>query len=493
MLNQVQYVTIITLYSKEEKTKAYNNYINGSWVGSEKSIAIHSPINQEKLGTVPAMSKEEVDKAMDAARKALPAWRALSAFERAQYLHKAANILEERKDAIGEILAKEVSKGIKASIGEVDRSAHLIRFAAEEGLRVYGSSLEGGTYEPTAKSKVSLVRREPVGIVLAIAPYNYPVNLSASKIAPALIGGNVVMFKPPTQGSISGLLLAEAFADAGIPAGVFNTITGRGSEIGDYIIEHPEVNFINFTGSTPIGQKVGKLAGIRPIMLELGGKDAAVVMEDADLDHTAKEIVSGAYSYSGQRCTAIKRVLVMDSVADELAAKLKAEVEKLTVGDPFENKDITPVIDEQSAEFIEGLVRDAQAKGATELTPYKREKNLIWPTLLDHVTPDMEIAWEEPFGPVLPIIRVSSLDEMLELCNQSEYGLQSSIFTSNYPFAFDFASKLEVGTVHINAKTQRGPDNFPFLGVKGSGAGVQGIRYSIEAMTKVKSVVFDVQ
>ncbi|CYU49304.1 TPA: NADP-dependent glyceraldehyde-3-phosphate dehydrogenase [Streptococcus suis] len=473
--------------------KAYNNYINGSWVGSEKSIAIHSPINQEKLGTVPAMSKEEVDKAMDAARKALPAWRALSAFERAQYLHKAANILEERKDAIGEILAKEVSKGIKASIGEVDRSAHLIRFAAEEGLRVYGSSLEGGTYEPTAKSKVSLVRREPVGIVLAIAPYNYPVNLSASKIAPALIGGNVVMFKPPTQGSISGLLLAEAFADAGIPAGVFNTITGRGSEIGDYIIEHPEVNFINFTGSTPIGQKVGKLAGIRPIMLELGGKDAAVVMEDADLDHTAKEIVSGAYSYSGQRCTAIKRVLVMDAVADELAAKLKEEVEKLTVGDPFENKDITPVIDEQSAEFIEGLVRDAQVKGATELTPYKREKNLIWPTLLDHVTPDMEIAWEEPFGPVLPIIRVSSLDEMLELCNQSEYGLQSSIFTSNYPFAFDFASKLEVGTVHINAKTQRGPDNFPFLGVKGSGAGVQGIRYSIEAMTKVKSVVFDVQ
>ncbi len=473
--------------------KDYKNYVNGEWLGSEKKIAIYSPINQEKLGTVPAMSQEEVDKAMSAAREALPAWRALSAYERAQYLHKAANILEARKDEIGEILAKEVSKGIKASIGEVDRSAHLIRYAAEEGLRVYGSSLEGGTYEPAAKSKISLIRREPVGIVLAIAPYNYPVNLSASKIAPALIGGNVVMFKPPTQGSISGLLLAEAFAEAGLPAGVFNTITGRGSEIGDYIIEHPEVNFINFTGSTPIGQKVGKLAGIRPIMLELGGKDAAVVLEDADLDHAAKEIVSGAYSYSGQRCTAIKRVLVIDAVADQLAAKLQAEVEKLTVGDPFENKDITPVIDDSSADFIEGLVRDAQQKGAVELTPYKREKNLIWPTLLDHVTTDMEIAWEEPFGPVLPIIRVSSLDEALTICNQSEYGLQSSIFTSNYPLAFDFASKLEVGTVHINAKTQRGPDNFPFLGVKGSGAGVQGIKYSIEAMTKVKSVVFDIQ
>ena len=421
--------------------KDYQNYVNGQWVGSAKTLTIYSPINDEKLGTVPAMSQEEVDAAMTAARLALPAWRTLSAYERAQYLHKAADILEDRKDQIGEILAKEVSKGIKASISEVDRSAHLIRYAAEEGLRVYGSSLEGGTYEPAAKSKISLIRREPVGVVLAIAPYNYPVNLSASKIAPALIGGNVVMFKPPTQGSISGLLLAQAFAEAGLPAGVFNTITGRGSEIGDYIIEHPEVNFINFTGSTPIGQKVGKLAVIRPIMLELGGKDAAVVLEDADLDHTAKEIVSGAFSYSGQRCTAIKRVLVMDAVADQLAAKLQAEVEKLTVGDPFENKDITPVIDESSALFIEGLVQDAQKKGAVELTPYKREKNLIWPTLLDHVTTDMEIAWEEPFGPVLPIIRVSSLDEALTICNQSEYGLQSSIFTSNYPLAFDFASK----------------------------------------------------
>lgn len=473
--------------------KDYQNVINGKWVSSEKSISITSPIDQEPLGTVPAMSQVEVDEAMLAARRALPAWRALSAYERAQYLHKAADILEERKAEIGEILAKEVSKGIKVAIGEVDRSAHLIRYAAEEGLRVYGSSLEGGTYEPAAKSKISLIRREPVGVVLAIAPFNYPVNLSASKIAPALIGGNVVMFKPPTQGSISGLLLAQAFVDAGLPAGVFNTITGRGSEIGDYIIEHPEVNFINFTGSTPIGQKVGRMAGIRPIMLELGGKDAAVVLEDADLDHTAKEIVSGAFSYSGQRCTAIKRVLVMDNVADSLAQKIQTLVEQLTVGHPFDDADITPVIDNSSADFIEGLVRDAQQKGAKELTPFKREANLIWPVLLDHVTTDMEIAWEEPFGPVLPIIRVSSLEEALELCNQSEYGLQSSIFTGNYPLAFDFASKLEVGTVHINSKTQRGPDNFPFLGVKGSGAGVQGIKYSIEAMTKVKSVVFDIQ
>ena len=471
----------------------YQNLVNGKWKSAEKEITIYSPINQEELGTVPAMTQAEVDEAMKAAREALPAWRDLSAVERAAYLHKTAAILERDKEEIGTILAKEVAKGIKAAIGEVVRTADLIRYAAEEGLRITGQAMEGGGFEAASKNKLAVVRREPVGVVLAIAPFNYPVNLSASKIAPALIAGNVVMFKPPTQGSISGLLLAKAFEEAGIPAGVFNTITGRGSEIGDYIIEHKEVNFINFTGSTPIGERIGRLAGMRPIMLELGGKDAALVLEDADLEHAAKQIVAGAFSYSGQRCTAIKRVIVIESVADTLAALLQAEVTKLTVGDPFDNADITPVIDNASADFIWGLIDDAQEKGAQALTPIKREGNLLWPVLFDQVTKDMKVAWEEPFGPVLPIIRVASVEEAIAFANESEFGLQSSVFTNDFKKAFEIAEKLEVGTVHINNKTQRGPDNFPFLGVKGSGAGVQGIKYSIEAMTNVKSIVFDVK
>ena len=471
----------------------YQNLVNGEWKSSEKEITIYSPINQEELGTVPAMSQAEVDEAMQAARAALPAWRALSAVERAAYLHKTAAILERDKEKIGTILAKEVAKGIKAAIGEVVRTADLIRYAAEEGLRITGQAMEGGGFEAASKNKLAVVRREPVGVVLAIAPFNYPVNLSGSKIAPALIAGNVVMFKPPTQGSISGLLLAKAFEEAGIPAGVFNTITGRGSEIGDYIIEHKEVNFINFTGSTPIGERIGRLAGMRPIMLELGGKDAALVLEDADLEHAAKQIVAGAFSYSGQRCTAIKRVIVLESVADTLVTLLQAEVAKLTVGDPFDNADITPVIDNASADFIWGLIEDAQEKGAQALTPIKREDNLLWPVLFDQVTKDMKVAWEEPFGPVLPIIRVANVEEAIAFANESEFGLQSSVFTNDFKKAFGIAEKLEVGTVHINNKTQRGPDNFPFLGVKGSGAGVQGIKYSIEAMTNVKSIVFDVK
>ncbi|HEL0713789.1 TPA: NADP-dependent glyceraldehyde-3-phosphate dehydrogenase [Streptococcus equi subsp. zooepidemicus] len=473
--------------------KQYKNLVNGEWKLSENEIKIYAPATGEELGSVPAMSREEVDQVYASARAALADWRALSYVERAAYLHKAADILVRDAEKIGAVLSKEVAKGYKAAVSEVIRTAEIINYAAEEGLRMEGEVLEGGSFEAASKKKIAIVRREPVGLVLAISPFNYPINLAGSKIAPALIAGNVVALKPPTQGSISGLLLAEAFAEAGLPAGVFNTITGRGSVIGDYIVEHEAVNFINFTGSTPIGERIGKLAGMRQIMLELGGKDSAIVLEDADIALAAKNIVAGAFGYSGQRCTAVKRVLVMESVADQLVAEIKGLVEKLLIGMPEDNADITPLIDTKAADFVEGLVNDAADKGAQALTEIKRDGNLICPILFDKVTTDMRLAWEEPFGPVLPVIRVSSVEEAISISNQSEYGLQASIFTTNFPQAFAIAEKLEVGTVHINNKTQRGTDNFPFLGAKKSGAGVQGVKYSIEAMTSLKSVVFDIQ
>ena len=460
--------------------KQYKNYVNGEWKTSENEITIYAPANGEELGSVPAMSQAEVDEVYAAAKAALPAWRALSYAERAAYLHKAADILERDAEKIGQVLSKEISKGLKSAIGEVVRTAEIIHYAAEEGLRLEGEVLEGGSFDAGSKKKIAVVRREPVGLVLAISPFNYPVNLAGSKIAPALIAGDVVAFKPPTQGSISGLLL------------VLNSITGRGSVIGDYIVEHKAVDFINFTGSTPVGENIGRLAAMRPIMLELGGKDAAIVLEDADLDLTAKNIVAGAFDYSGQRCTAIKRVLVMDSVADELVEKVTALVGNITVGMPEESASVTPLIDTKAADFVQGLIDDAVEQGATAKTELKREGNLIYPAVFDHVTTDMRLAWEEPFGPVLPFIRVSSVEEAIKISNESEFGLQGAVFTQDYPRAFAIAEQLEVGTVHINNKTQRGTDNFPFLGVKGSGAGTQGVKYSIEAMTRVKSTVFDI-
>lgn len=473
-------------------TKQYKNLVNGEWKLSADEIKIYAPATGEELGSVPAMSPEEVDYVYASAKAAQPAWRALSYAERAAILHKAADILVRDAEKIGAILSKEIAKGYKSAVSEVVRTAEIINYAAEEGLRMEGEVLEGGSFEAASKKKIAIVRREPVGLVLAISPFNYPINLAGSKIAPALISGNVVALKPPTQGSISGLLLAEVFAEAGVPAGVFNTITGRGSVIGDYIVEHKAVNYINFTGSTPIGENIGRLAGMRPIMLELGGKDSAIVLEDADLDLAAKNIVAGAFGYSGQRCTAVKRVLVMNTVADELVAKVTELTKALTVGMPEDDADITPLIDTKAADFVEGLIKDALDKGAKATTDVKREGNTIYPAVFDNVTTDMDLAWEEPFGPVLPFIRVNSVEEAIDLSNQSEYGLQAAVFTNNFPLAFKIAEQLEVGTVHINNKTQRGTDNFPFLGAKKSGAGTQGVKYSIEAMTTVKSTVFDI-
>ena len=231
-----------------------------------------------------------------------------------------------------------------------------------------------------------------------------------------------------------------------------------------------------------------------PLLMELGGKDAAIVLKDADLDLAAKNIVAGAYSYSGQRCTAIKRALVVNEVADKLVEKIKMEIKNLKVGNPLElDADVVPLIDTKSADFVEGLINDAINLGGNLVVGGNREGNLIYPTLIDNVTKEMRIAWEEPFGPVLPIIRVNNVEEAIEIANRSEYGLQSSVFTENINDAFYVADKLEVGTVQVNNKTERGPDHFPFLGVKSSGVGVQGIKYSIEAMTRLKATIINVK
>ena len=316
--------------------------------------------------------------------------------------------------------------------------------------------------------------------------------MSVAKIAPALVSGNTVIFKPATQGAISAVKIIEALDKTGIPKGILNLVTGKGSVIGDFLTEHEGINMISFTGGSETGKHIAEKSKMIPLVMELGGKDPAVVCDDADLNFVAKQIISGAYSYSGQRCTAIKRVLANKKIAKELVNILKNEVDKLTVGSPEENSIIVPLIDKKSADYVQGLIDDALAKGATLVCGNKREGNLIYPTLLDNVTLDMRIAWEEPFGPVLPVIRVNSDEEAIKIANESEFGLQASIFTQNIDRAFNIAPKLEVGTVQVNGRTERGPDHLPFLGVKSSGMGVQGIRKSIESMTIEKVTVINI-
>ena len=268
----------------------------------------------------------------------------------------------------------------------------------------------------------------PLGVILCIPPFNYPVNLAVSKLAPALIAGNAVVIKPPTQGCVSALHMLQCFHKAGLPTGLINAVTGSVGTFGDHLTTHPGANCISFTGGDT-GLSVCKKAAMVPLQMELGGKDAAIVLPDADLALAASSILKGGFSYSGQRCTAVKVVLAHEAVADALVASLLEGVQKLRVGQPEDDADITAVISSRSADFIQGRVEDAMARGARALTPWKREGNLLWPVLLDGVTPEMRIAWEEPFGPVLPVLRVASAEEAVELVNRSRFGLQGCVFT----------------------------------------------------------------
>ena len=478
-----------------DKDKTFCNLYGGQWIASSSSqfLEIVSPVDGSLVGRVPSMSREDVDRAVANTKKGLPVWAETPVHERASVFYRAADLLEKHEDEIADVLTMEIAKDKRSSLFEVRRTADFLRYTADAGKSMAGEAIGGDNFPGGSRNKISYVSRVPLGTVLAISPFNYPVNLSASKIAPALIGGNAVLLKPASQGAISALYLADILQEAGLPSGVLNTITGRGGEIGDYLVTHPGVNFINFTGSTAVGKHIAHLAGMIPLMLELGGKDAAIVLPDADFDFAAQTIISGAYSYAGQRCTAVKRILAGDDVADRLIPKLLTGIEKLKVGDPRDNATIVPLINEKAADYVMELIEDAQQKGAAILTGGNRKGDLIEPTLVDHVTTDMRLAWEEPFGPVLPIVRVKDIHEAVDIANRSEYGLQSSVFTKNIHDAFFIANRLEVGTVQINNKTERGPDHFPFLGVKASGMGTQGVKYAIEAMTRPKAIVFNLR
>lgn len=480
---------------KDEK-QVYKNYIDGEWVSSSdnNTMTIASPIDEKIINVVTSIDTKIVDNAVVAARKAQKIWAQVPINERAKIMYRVADILESQKDALANMMLQEIAKDYKSGISEVERTADFIRYSADAAKGIMGENISSGSFPGFKDNKMSFVVREPLGVVLAISPFNYPINLSSSKIVPALMMGNSVILKPATQGCVSTLMLAKIFADAKLPDGLLNVITGKGSEIGDYIVKHPGIDFVNFTGSTQIGQRIAKLTTMKPLLMELGGKDAAIVLEDADLEVTVNNIISGAYSYSGQRCTAVKRILVVKEVADVLVEKLTKRVEALSVGNPAE-KDVSvvPLINEKTAIFVEELINDAIQKGAILKVGGKREKNLVYPTLMDHVTVDMDLAWKEPFGPVLPIIRVDNVEEAIAIANTSEYGLQSAVFTENINKAFYVAKRLEVGTVQINNKPERGPDHFPFLGVKSSGIGVQGIKYSMEAMSRPKAIVFNIE
>lgn len=480
-------------FSEIKEGKNYRYYSNGDWQTSfsGKTIPVYNPFNNELVGNVQACTKEEVDKTISIAHENIECWQDTPLHKRAEILSKAANLIVKWSEPLGYLLMQEIGKPINSAISEISRTADIFKATADTRTLFSGETILGDAFEGYTREKMSLTYRVPLGVVLCISPFNYPFNLAGSKIAPALMAGNSVVLKPPSRGPLTALHFGIILEKAGIPPSIFNIITGRGSEIGDYLVSHPMIDMINFTGSSETGENLAKIAGMKPLLLELGGKDAAIVLDDADLNITVKAIVTGAFSYSGQRCTAVKRVLPMPGVADRLIEKVTEETLKLTIGDPANDKTIGPLISSEQCEYVQGLIDDALDKGASLKCGNKREENIMWPTILDNVTADMRIAWEEPFGPVLPFIRINGAQEAIKISNKSIYGLQGMIFTENIDLAFNIAQELNVGTVQINGKSSRGPDHFPFLGTKSSGLGTQGIKYALEAMSRPKVVVIN--
>ena len=458
-----------------------------------QTLDVISPVDGSLVGRVHEFTPEEIDAVYASAVKNQVRWRDTSLDDRARILGDVADFLDEAVEPLAELIMMEVAKARKDARDEVRRTADFIRFTAEDAKRIIGESMFSDAFPRQTRNKLSVSYRVPLGCVLAIPPYNYPVNLAMSKVAPGLIAGNAVVLKPPTQGALVGSAMVELCHRAGVPAGVLHVVTGRGSRIGDILVQHPAVDMISFTGSSETGKELARKAGMVPLMLELGGKDAAIVLGDADLDATAADIVAGAFSYSGQRCTAVKRVLVVESVADELVELIEKRVRALTVGDPRDDAAVTPLVDPGAAEATEALVRQAVDMGARLVVGGGRKNNLMEPTLVDNVTAGMDLAWVEPFAPVLPIIRVTDAAHAVKLANASEYGLQAAVFSRDVDAAMHISLALDVGTVQINGRTARGPDHFPFLGTKASGMGTQGVRFSIEAMTRLKSTVFNMR
>ncbi|HDD72585.1 MAG TPA: aldehyde dehydrogenase family protein [Candidatus Aenigmarchaeota archaeon] len=479
-------------FSSSRGVKTYRMFIGGEWVRSSNKATfdVINPANRKLVGRVQKATREDADKAIKSAWNARKTISSMPLIERARMLERLADLIEKYQKDFVDILVQEAGKPVCYAEGEVKAGIERLRFSMEEAKAIRGEYIPGDLV-PDTVGKFAIVNRKPYGVVLAISPFNYPFFISITKISPAILAGNSVVLKAASDDPICMLMFARLAELAGIPEGVLNVITGSGSEIGDFMVSHPKVGMISFTGSSAAGKHIASVAGMKKLHLELGGKCPGIVFEDADMDLAVRECVKGALKFSGQRCDSLSRILVQEKIANTFVKKVLAEVKNWKVGDPRKKSTrIGPLINEKAADKVEELVRDAVSKGARLLTGGKRRGLYFEPTVLDRVKANMRIAWEETFGPVVTIIRFRTFDEAIKISNQSGYGLDASVFTRDIDKAVKAANLLECGSVTINAAPAHGLGNFPFGGDKDSGIGREGLVYSVEEMTKLHTIVF---
>ena len=478
----------------------YRNYINGEWlesVSNETAVNINPANIKDIIGTVKLSTREEARGAVEAAYNAFRDWKNTPAPTRGRIVMKAARLLEDNKEELAQILTREEGKTIGESRGELQRSINVAEFCAGEARR-----LNGETIQSELPANFAYTIKEPHGVVALITPWNFPVAIPIWKIAPALVAGNTIVFKPAESTPATAVRIVELFEEAGLPQGVLNMILGAGAEVGDEIANHPAVKAISFTGSTATGLKLyAQVAGRGvKVQCEMGGKNPVVVMEDCDMDLAVESTAQGAFGSTGQRCTATSRAVVVDKIADEFVRKIVERAQKMRIGDgAVSNTEMGPIVDEKQFRNVLKYIDIGREDGAEMLCGGKRASGdglengyFVEPTVFDRVTPDMRIAQEEIFGPILSVLRVKDFDEAMIAANDSQYGLTSSIFTTDPNLIFRFVGEIETGMTHINSPTTGGEAHIPFGGVKmtGIGAREQGST-ALDFYTELKVVYVD--
>lgn len=465
--------------------------IGDHWVDKEEKIDVINPYNSEVIDTVPSGDRQDVEAAISAAEEGFQINRDMPVHQRISVLYKAAEILRTREEEFARIIASEGSKTIKEARKEASRCVDTITVSAEEARRIVGETIPFDSREGS-ENRVGYYYRFPIGIILAITPFNDPLNLVAHKVGPAIAGGNAVVLKPATVTPLSALKLGEILIEAGLPHKILSIVTGYGSKIGDALVEDPRPRMISFTGGIEAGEKIVKKAGLKKIGMELGSNSPVIVMDDADLDQAVELSVSGAFWAVGQNCIGVQRIYIHEKVYDKFEEMFVALTRKMKVGYQLdEDTDMGPMITEGEAERVEAWVKEAIQDGAELLTGGKREGTLFEPTVFKNMPSAAKLNCEEVFGPVVNLYKVTSLDEAIVLSNSVRFGLHGAIFTRSLHHAFKAIRELDVGGVMVNDSTDYRIDMMPFGGVKWSGLGREGIKFALLEMTEPKLVCFN--
>ncbi len=462
--------------------------LDGEWIETGDWQDVNSPYSGETVARVARAGAEHARKALDAAEHAMSS--PLPAHERAAILDRVAALLRERHDEVAQTISAEAGKPLKAARVEAERAVSTYTMAAIEARRLAGDVVPMDA-SPAGVGKIAYTMRVPIGIVGAITPFNFPLNLVAHKIAPALAAGCAVVLKPAGQTPLSALLLGELETEAGLPPGWLNVLVGPSAEIGDVIVEDERVKLITFTGSSGVGWKIRERAVKKRVNLELGNATPVVVEADADIEEAATKLAANAFSFAGQSCISVQRIYIQRSAYDDFVGRFIPKVQGLKVGDPAEeDTDVGPVIDEDARERIVSWVEEAKSAGATVLTGGEVVDGLLQPTVVADVTPDMKVSCQEVFGPLCTVSPYDSSEEAFELANGTEYGLQAGIFTANVKTALAAAAALDFGGVTVNEAPTFRADQMPYGGVKESGNTKEGPHYAVREMTEERLVVF---